>query len=92
MPVIPAWCGGGVLRQEIQQFKASLGYIVRDCLKKTKQQQMGDQSWALDRELNVIMSKVYSKSPNGCGAGCLPHFLQDFHSKCSTLLFLRWSH
>jgi hypothetical protein len=31
MPVIPALCQ---LRQEEQEFKASLGYIAKSCLKK----------------------------------------------------------
>jgi hypothetical protein len=35
---------------------------------------MGDQSWALDGELNIIMSRVYSRSPNRGGAGAADNF------------------
>jgi hypothetical protein len=34
------WGGGGGLRLENQEFKASLGYIVRHCLKKQKQKRI----------------------------------------------------
>jgi hypothetical protein len=44
MPVIPTYRGQGWLRQKDYKFKASLGYILKLCLKKEKKKTLPNMS------------------------------------------------